>query len=153
MVCYKIVIPVIFVLFLKSIKCLLSFEECWNLGFDRAFLQRSSCHLLDDYGLEKLKPICEQCSEEKSDLENYLVKVQKVVLEYCSCKFEMFPQVKAFIENFENSKQFPNLKFQHIFGINPRLKLYDEHNHMLKQMDIHKWDTDAITEYLQSILH
>ena len=63
----------------------------------------------------------------------------------------MFPQVKAFIENPKYAKQFPNLIFQHIFGINPRLKLYDDHGRLVKQMDIHKWDTDAIDEYLQSI--
>ena len=144
-------------------------EECTKLGFNKAELWCDRCSELRKFELDELKPSCLQCcrDDDKSAkkvclisnfqltlIYNFCTYLQKYAfarLEYCECNINNFNQVKAFIRS-DMSKKFSNLKIKFVRGITPILKLLDANHNVVDELNIQKWDTDTIEEFLHERL-
>lgn len=127
----------------------LSEEECSKLGFNKAELWCDKCSELAKFELEELKAPCLTCCRE--DDKSARKKYAFARLEYCECNIANFPQVKAFIRG-DMSKKFSNLKIKFVRGITPILKLLDDKHNVVDELNIQKWDTDTIQEFLHERL-
>lgn len=57
----------------------------------------------------------------------------------------------AFIKSDRPSK-YKNLNIRYVRGLDPIIKLFDEENKLGDVLDIHKWDTDSVDEFLATHL-
>lgn len=57
----------------------------------------------------------------------------------------------AFIKG-EKSKQFENFTVKYVRGAEPVIKLMDAEGEVLEELNIQKWDTNTIEEFLQEHL-
>lgn len=97
-------------------------------------------------------------------------KVAFARLEYCECNIANFPQVKgkwtikgwfslnpksfsplAFIRG-DKHKKFTKFNIKFVRGITPILKLLDDKHNVIEELNIQKWDTDTIEEFLNAKL-
>jgi len=62
-----------------------------------------------------------------------------------------FPQINAFIRG-DKSKKFPNLSVKYTRGAEPVIKLLDAAGEEVDELNIQKWDTDTIDEFLTAHL-
>lgn len=105
----------------------------------------------------------------------------KAVLEVCTCKFGAYPQIQGIYLNWQLSsttrellettllhttlinffpafiksdrpKKYKNLSIKYVRGLDPIIKLYDAENRVEDILDIHKWDTDSVDEFLSTHL-
>jgi len=53
----------------------------------------------------------------------------------------------AFIKG-DKSKQFENFSIKYMRGAEPIMKLLDADGNVVEELNIQKWDTDTITEFL-----
>ncbi|KAK9695936.1 Sep15/SelM redox domain [Popillia japonica] len=125
-------------------------EDCWVLGYNKANLLCSSCDQLSKFNLDFLAEHCQECChpDETSTSEK---KYAKAVLEVCTCKFGVYPQIQAFIKSDRPSK-FPNLQIKYIRGLDPIIKLYDKDGFLKETVAIEKWNTDSVEEFLNTHL-
>ncbi|CAD6239838.1 GSCOCG00002384001-RA-CDS [Cotesia congregata] len=141
----------IFILILATVNVFSEFtsEDCQSLGFNRANLLCSTCDQFSKYNLSELDNNCQECclKEEDSSSKRY----PRAVLEVCTCKFGAYPQIQAFIKSDRPSKH-KNLEIKYVRGLDPMIKLYDHDNKLEDILDITKWDTDDVEEFLQTHL-
>ena len=57
----------------------------------------------------------------------------------------------AFIKSDRPSK-YKNLQIKYVRGLDPIIKLLDADNKVEDILDIHKWDTDSVDEFLATHL-
>jgi len=57
----------------------------------------------------------------------------------------------AFIKS-DRPKKYKNLSIKYVRGLDPIIKLYDAENKVEDVLDIHKWDTDSVDEFLSTHL-
>lgn len=62
-----------------------------------------------------------------------------------------FLLLSAFIKSDRPSK-YKNLQIKYVRGLDPIIKLLDEDNKVEDILDIHKWDTDSVDEFLATHL-
>lgn len=127
----------------------LSDEECRKVGFNKGELWCDRCSELNKFELDDLKPDCLKCCRDDDKISKK--KYSFARLEYCECNIASFPQVKAFIRG-DMSKKFSNLKIKFVRGITPILKLLDDKHNVVDELNIQKWDTDTIEEFLNERL-
>ncbi|XP_075587666.1 selenoprotein F [Dermatophagoides farinae] len=124
-------------------------NECNQLGYNPAELFCSRCLELTKFELDNLKDSCMKCCRQDDDSNSK--KYSFARLEYCECNIANFPQIKAFIRG-DKSKKYSNLKIKFVRGILPILKLLNEHHDVVDELNIQKWDTDTIEEFLDQHL-
>lgn len=125
-------------------------EDCWSLGFDKANLLCSSCDQLEKFDLGIIKEHCKQCCNHDENAASEKTYA-KAVLEVCTCKFGIYPQIQAFIKS-ERPSNFPNLQIKYVRGLDPIIKLYDKDGHLKETVAIEKWNTDSVEEFLNTHL-
>ncbi|XP_008558704.1 selenoprotein F [Microplitis demolitor] len=141
----------ILILFLATVNVYSEFtaEDCQSLGYNKANLLCSTCDLFQKYNLSDLENHCGECclKEEDSSSKRY----PRAVLEVCTCKFGAYPQIQAFIKS-DRPNKYKNLEIKYVRGLDPMIKLYDNDNKLEDILDITKWDTDSVDEFLQTHL-
>lgn len=80
---------------------------------------------------------CQLSSSERSDF----------ILVFGIYNNNLFHIYSAFIRG-DMSKKFSNLKIKFVRGITPILKLLDANHNVVDELNIQKWDTDTIEEFL-----
>jgi len=138
---------VIFTRIVSSIE--LSFDECLEIGFRKSELSCFRCEELIKFDLQELNKHCLQCCQKDSNNES-LKKYSSVRIEVCGWKIGRYPQLSAFIKS-DKSKQFENFSVKYVRGADPVIKLLDAEESVVEELNIEKWDTDTITEYLTSL--
>ncbi|XP_033224274.1 selenoprotein F [Belonocnema kinseyi] len=129
-----------------------SAEDCKLLGFNKANLLCSTCEKLNKYNLNDIYEKCRECClKDEDDDALGLKRYPKAVLEVCTCKFGAYPQIQAFIKS-ERPNKYKNLQIRYVRGLDPIIKLYDADNKVEDILDIHKWDTDSVDEFLATHL-
>ncbi|XP_064457133.1 selenoprotein F-like [Ornithodoros turicata] len=128
----------------------LSAEECLGLGFRKPDLVCSSCQRLSRFDLDILKDDCGKCCRQTEDRDT-AKKYAQAVLEVCACKFGYLPQIEAFVKSSRPSK-FPNFNIKYLRGADPVIKLMDENGEVQEELNIKKWDTDTIEDFLHQHL-
>ncbi|XP_025074409.1 selenoprotein F, partial [Pogonomyrmex barbatus] len=76
-----------------------------------------------------------------------------IVINYSS--FPLFRPYDIFLSAFIKSdrpKKYKNLSIKYVRGLDPIIKLYDAENRVEDVLDIHKWDTDSVDEFLSTHL-
>ena len=125
-------------------------QDCLELGFIRGQLMCSSCEMLDDFGLELIKPHCKECCQ-RDELPTATRRYPKAILEVCTCKFRAYPQIEAFIKSGRPAK-FPNLMIKYMRGLDPIVKLLDKSGNVQETLSITKWNTDTVEEFFDTHL-
>jgi len=121
-------------------------EECKAAGFVPESLQCSSCERLSDFNLETLITDCNSCCIKERALEHE--KFALAHIEVCECNLSRFPQVQAFVHNDMASAWGGRVKVKHVRGVRPQIVLKDHTGSNRQTLNIEKWDTDTITEFL-----
>ncbi|XP_011502531.1 PREDICTED: 15 kDa selenoprotein [Ceratosolen solmsi marchali] len=125
----------------------LSTEDCKSLGYNQANLFCSTCDRFKKFELNEIFNICKECCLKDEDDNFNLKKWPKAVLEVCTCKFAAYPQIQAFIKS-DRPNKYKNLQIRYVRGLDPVMKLYDAENKLEDILDIHKWNTDSVDEFL-----
>ncbi|KAL3266861.1 hypothetical protein HHI36_011013 [Cryptolaemus montrouzieri] len=141
---------IFFVVYINYAKTEFSVEDCWALGLNKANLLCSSCDHLPNFELDFLKDHCKECCHQDETVKEEK-KYAKAVLEVCTCKFETYAQIQAFIKSDRPSK-FPNLQIKYVRGLDPIIKLYDKDGYLQETVAIEKWNTDSVEEFLNTHL-
>ncbi|XP_076622740.1 selenoprotein F [Colletes latitarsis] len=129
-----------------------SADDCSSLGFNKANLLCSTCEEFSKYALTEIKDSCKECCLKDDDYDTSGSKrYPRAVLEVCTCKFGTYPQIQAFIKSDRPSK-YKNLQIKYVRYLDPIIKLYDADNKVEDILDIHKWDTDSVDEFLATHL-
>ncbi|XP_043475662.1 selenoprotein F [Leptopilina heterotoma] len=123
-------------------------EDCKELGFVKANLICSTCNILAEYNLPEAAANCKECCLKDDDSQRKIYS--KAVLEICKCKYGAYPQIEAFI-NSDLPSNFKNLQIRFVNGLDPIIRLY-ENNVKVDDVDIHKWNTDSVNEFLSTYL-
>ncbi|XP_043287305.1 selenoprotein F [Venturia canescens] len=126
-----------------------SVDDCKHLGYSSANLLCSTCEKLNKFDLNDLYDNCRECCV-KDDVTE--ARYPKAVLEVCTCKFPAYPQIEAFIKNEKKNKKYTNLQIKYVRGLDPIMRLYDADNKLQDQLDITKWNTDSVDEFLHTHL-
>jgi len=141
-------------LMINFVRSELSAEECSGLGFNRNNLLCSSCDMLEQYNLRILTDNCAHCCQSDGNGGEEGAKVKKYPkarLEVCGWKLGAFPQVQAFVKS-DKPGNFKNLLVKYVGGQMPQIKLIEADDSVAETLSITKWDTDTITEFLQTYL-
>ncbi|XP_058792043.1 selenoprotein F [Phymastichus coffea] len=127
-------------------------EDCKLIGFNKANLLCSTCEKFKDFNLADLYYTrCKECCLKDEGDSSASKRYPKAVLEVCTCKFGAYPQIQAFIKSDRPTK-YKNLQIRYVRGLDPIIKLYDAENKVEDVLDIHKWDTDSVDEFLATHL-
>ncbi|XP_014210088.1 selenoprotein F [Copidosoma floridanum] len=118
-------------------------EECSEAGFNKDNLVCSTCKLFPKFNLPEFYDNCTKCCMEDEDYTVYA----KAILEMCNCKFGAYPQIQAFIQS-DRPKKYKNLQIKHVNGLDPIIKLKNEEGKVVNTLDITKWTTDNVVEFL-----
>ncbi|XP_011299320.1 15 kDa selenoprotein [Fopius arisanus] len=124
-------------------------EDCKTLGFNKAIVLCSTCEQFSEFKLNEIRDHCKECCIKDDDTSTK--RYPKAVLEVCTCKFGAYPQIQAFIKS-DRPKKYKNLQIKYIRGLDPVIKLYDADGKVEDILDIHKWNTDSVDEFLQTHL-
>ena len=57
----------------------------------------------------------------------------------------------AFVKS-DRPNKYKNLQIRYVRGLDPIIKLYDSENKLEDVLDIHKWNTDSVDEFLATHL-
>jgi len=129
-----------------------STDDCKMLGFNRANVLCSTCEHFAKLDQESIYTTCKECCLKDNDYDlSGSKRYPKAVLEVCTCKFGQYPQIQAFIKS-DRPKKYKNLSIKYVRGLDPIIKLYDAENKVEDVLDIHKWDTDSVDEFLSTHL-
>ncbi|XP_071871416.1 selenoprotein F [Bombus fervidus] len=141
-----------FILMMNIVSSEFSADDCKSLGFNKANLLCSTCEEFNKHGLTEILSNCKECCLKDDDYDaSGLKKYPRAVLEVCTCKFGTYPQIQAFIKSDRPSK-YKNLQIKYVRGLDPIIKLLDADNKVEDILDIHKWDTDSVDEFLATHL-
>uniref|UniRef100_A0A0R3S4Z0 Selenoprotein F n=1 Tax=Elaeophora elaphi TaxID=1147741 RepID=A0A0R3S4Z0_9BILA len=132
-------------------------QTCQERGFNSDSLQCSSCADLPKFHLNELLADCNSCCrkdymETKQEVRKFHLKYPLAHIEICECNLGRFPQAEAFVKSNMVKKWGTCVKVHHVRGTLPTIKLLDEQGEVQKIMNIEKWDTDTITEFLNTWL-
>ncbi|XP_076546505.1 selenoprotein F [Osmia lignaria lignaria] len=129
-----------------------SADDCKSLGFNKANLLCSTCEEFNKRELTEIWNNCKECCLKDDDYDTSgLKRYPRAILEVCTCKFGAYPQIQAFIKSNRPSK-YKNLQIKYVRGLDPIIKLLDADNKVEDILDIHKWDTDSVDEFLATHL-
>ncbi|XP_014611546.1 PREDICTED: 15 kDa selenoprotein [Polistes canadensis] len=129
-----------------------SADDCKKLGFNKANLLCSTCDKFNKYNVPEIYDKCKECCLKDDDYDaSGFKRYPKAILKVCTCKFGAYPQIQAFIKSDRPSK-YKNLQIRYVRGLDPIIKLLDADNKVEDILDIHKWDTDSIDEFLATHL-
>jgi len=128
----------------------LSAEDCLQLGFRKSDLLCTKCDELSKFDLDSLKDSCSNCCQRDSASDE-VKKYSSARLEVCGWKLGHFPQIQAFIKG-DKSKQFPNFSVKYVRGAFPSIKLLDAEGEQEDELNIEKWDTNTVEEFLHEHL-
>jgi len=128
----------------------LSVDECLEIGFRKSELSCLRCEELIKFDLLSVKDSCLKCCQKESNDES-IKKYSSARLEVCGWKVGHFPQINAFIRG-DKSNKFPNLTIKYVRGADPVIKLLDTNGDVVDELNIGKWDTDTIDEFLSQHL-
>ncbi|XP_012257452.1 selenoprotein F [Athalia rosae] len=143
---------IVFFTVLSPISSKFTAEDCKTLGFNKANLLCSTCDKFGQSNLSDIHAKCKECClKDDDDDESSLRRYPKAILEVCTCKFGAYPQIQAFIKSDRPSK-FKNLQIKYVRGLDPIIKLLDMDGKVVDNLDIHKWDTDEVDEFLATHL-
>lgn len=128
-------------------------KQCSTLGFNKPNLACSTCEELKEFGINgEIHKNCQQCCTKSESEDNSIFKqYKKAVLEVCTCKFGLYPQIQAFCKS-DRPKKYKNLQIRYVKGLDPIIKLYDAEDRLEDVLDIHKWNTDSVDEFLATHL-
>ncbi|KAK6113344.1 Sep15/SelM redox domain family protein [Brugia pahangi] len=129
----------------------LDHQTCQERGFNSESLQCSSCADLPQFHLDELVDDCNSCCR-KDYAEMEQEKYPRAHIEICECNLGRFPQAEAFVKSNMVKKWGTCVKVHHVRGTLPTIKLLDAQGEVQKTMNIEKWDTDTITEFLNTWL-
>lgn len=93
---------------------------------------------------------CFECCQ-KDTISPVSRRYPKAVLEVCTCKFQAYPQIQAFIKSDRPAK-FPNLTIKYVRGLDPVVKLMDKNGNVVETLSISKWNTDTVQEFFETHL-
>ncbi|KAE9547956.1 hypothetical protein FO519_008833 [Halicephalobus sp. NKZ332] len=125
-------------------------EECKEVGFNPETLKCSTCDKLSNFQLEEILTDCQRCCQkEKTEAHERFPMAQ---IEICECNLGRFPQVNAFVKSEMKDQWGSKLKIRHVRGILPTVVLKSADGRPQKSLNIEKWDTDTITEFLNDWL-
>jgi hypothetical protein len=124
-------------------------EQCREVGFTPN-LQCSTCKELGQFGLDKLSGSCNSCCQDKEEQEGKGT-YPFAELHVCGWKLGSFPQIQAFVKS-DRPKQFAGLSVRYMRGANPSIKLLDENRSVVETLNIEKWNTDSVEEFLKERL-
>ncbi|KAJ1357246.1 hypothetical protein KIN20_015348 [Parelaphostrongylus tenuis] len=124
----------------------ISLEECSSHGFVPETLKCSSCEKLGSYSLEILMSDCMSCCTKEKELEHE--KYPLAHIEVCECNLGRFPQVEAFVREDMASQWGGKVRVRHVRGVRPQIILKDANGVTKQTLNIEKWDTDTITDFL-----
>jgi len=141
-----------FIIFLTRLSSAveLSVEECLENGFRKTDLSCLRCEELIKFDLMSIRDSCLKCCQ-KDSTEDGIKKYSSARLEVCGWKVGHFPQINAFIRG-DKSRKFPNLSVKYVRGAEPVIKLLDSNGEEKDELNIQKWDTDTIDEFLSQHL-
>ncbi|KAF7988552.1 hypothetical protein HCN44_001125 [Aphidius gifuensis] len=123
-------------------------EDCNAFGFKKSELLCSTCQELPKFNLTILSDHCLECCIN----DNVVTKLYpRAEFEVCQCKFGAYPQIQAFLKSDKPSK-YPNLSIKYSRGTDPWIYLFNENGEKEDSLDIRKWDTDTIDEFLDTHL-
>lgn len=141
-----------FILMVNIVSSEFSADDCKSLGFNKANLLCSTCEEFNKHGLTEILSNCKECCLKDDDYDaSGLKKYPRAVLEVCTCKFGTYPQIQAFIKS-DRPRKYKNLQIKYVRGLDPIIKLLDADNKVEDILDIHKWDTDSVDEFLATHL-
>ncbi|XP_034943546.1 selenoprotein F [Chelonus insularis] len=121
-------------------------DDCLSRGFTSSNLLCSTCEKFDIINEPEMKKNCKQCC-----LEDESRRYPKAILEVCTCKFGAYPQIQAFVKS-DRPKKYKNLSIKYARGADPTIRLYNHEDKLEDVLDIHKWDTDSVDEFLRTHL-
>ena len=141
-------------------------EECKEVGFNPETLKCSTCDKLSNFHLEEILTDCQRCCQkEKSEIHERFPMAQ---IEICECNLARFPQVNgnsymdfifykrttvsAFVKSEMKDQWGAKLKIRHVRGTLPTIVLKSADGRPQRSLNIEKWDTDTITEFLNDWL-
>ncbi|XP_043795550.1 selenoprotein F [Apis laboriosa] len=141
-----------FILMVNIVSMEFSADDCKSLGFNKANLLCSTCEEFNKHNLTEILNNCKECCLKDDDYDaSGLKRYPRAVLEVCTCKFGAYPQIQAFIKSNRPNK-YKNLQIKYVRGLDPIIKLFDADNKVEDILDIHKWDTDSVDEFLATHL-
>lgn len=141
-----------FIFMVNIVTAEFSADDCKSLGFNKANLLCSTCEEFNKRDLTEIWDNCRQCCIKDDDYDaSGLKRYPRAILEVCTCKFGAYPQIQAFIKSDRPSK-YKNLQIKYVRGLDPIIKLLDAENKVEDILDIHKWDTDSVDEFLATHL-
>ena len=125
-------------------------EECKELGYVKASLKCPSCHLMSQFNLEQIITDCLRCCspEKKEAHERY----PSAELEVCECNLYRFQQIAAFVKGDMKDEWGSKLKIRHVRGVLPTIVLKSADGQTQKSLNVEKWDTDTLREFLNDWL-
>ncbi|CAG2113804.1 unnamed protein product [Medioppia subpectinata] len=139
----------------------LSVDECLAIGYRKSDLSCLSCEELTKFDLFSLKDSCLKCCSKDATEEGVKVMIRQFVLSviftdfnpivFCLSLEVRFGPTRAFIRG-DKSKKFPNLSVKYMRGADPVIKLLDAAGEEVDELNIQKWDTDTIDEFLEQHL-
>ncbi|CAI4223889.1 unnamed protein product [Auanema sp. JU1783] len=124
----------------------LSKEECVAAGFVPETLKCSSCERLSGYNLEILMTDCQSCCTKEKELQHE--KYPLALIEVCECNLARFPQAQAFVHKDMASAWGGKVRVKHVRGVRPQIVLKDHKGISRQTLNIEKWDTGSITDFL-----
>ncbi|CAL7944064.1 unnamed protein product [Xylocopa violacea] len=140
-----------FTLMVNFVSTEFSADDCKSLGFKKANLLCSTCEEFKKRDLTEIWNNCQECClKDDYDVSGFK-RYPRAILEVCTCKFGAYPQIQAFIKSDRPTK-YKNLQIKYVRGLDPIIKLLDADNKVEDILDIHKWDTDSVDEFLATHL-
>ncbi|EYC15326.1 hypothetical protein Y032_0037g3458 [Ancylostoma ceylanicum] len=124
----------------------LSREECRSAGFVPETLKCSTCGKLSKFNLEMLMSDCMACCTKEQEDEHE--KYPMAHIEVCECNLARFPQVQAFVRENMASHWGGKVRVRQVRGVRPQIKLKDDAGITKQTLNIEKWDTDTIKDFL-----
>ncbi|GMT23858.1 hypothetical protein PFISCL1PPCAC_15155, partial [Pristionchus fissidentatus] len=124
----------------------MSLTECKEAGFNVESLKCSSCEHLNKFGLEALMTDCQSCCTAEKELKHEKFPMANV--EVCECNLARFPQIQAFVRKNMESAWNGKVRVKHVRGVRPQVVLKDSSGNARQALNVEKWDTDTLIDFL-----
>jgi len=148
MINIELYISSLLILFTRIVSSIeLSVDECLQVGFRKSDLLCNRCEELTKFDLYPLKDSCLNCCQQSDNSQQSVKKYSSARIEVCGWKVGHYPQISAFIKS-DKPKEYENLSVKYVRGAEPTIKLLDSEGNVLEELNIQKWDTNTIIEFL-----
>ncbi|CAJ0955262.1 unnamed protein product, partial [Mesorhabditis belari] len=121
-------------------------DECKEAGFISSSLKCSVCESLPTFNLDHLVTDCQACCTKEKEAEHEKFPLAHV--EVCECNLARFPQVQAFVHQNMADQFGDRVKVRHVRGVRPQIVLKDLKGITRQTLNIEKWDTNTIIDFL-----